>query len=118
MNAPIVKPGLHHGLWSLWEIMKPFDAALFMKFMEAAGMTRTLVDRFPAIGDFSLREVGDGRWAKDWLTLMDLYERPCEELGLDASLATIRKLRSALSTSNPLSTEINPLTIEFRWAIT
>ena len=31
-------------LWSLWDIMKPFDAdaALFMKFMEAAGMTRTL----------------------------------------------------------------------------
>jgi hypothetical protein len=44
--------------------------------------------------------------------LMDLYEQPCFELGLDASAATIRKLRAALTKPNPTSTEINPLTIE------
>jgi hypothetical protein len=90
--------------------MKPFDAALFMRFMEAAGMTRTL-EALPSKREMSLSEVSDG-WVRDWLKLMDLYEPACVELELTASAATIRKLRAALTKPNPLSTEVNPLTIE------
>jgi hypothetical protein len=50
--------------------MKPFDAALFMRFMEAAGMTRTL-EALPSKREMSLSEVSDG-WVRDWLKLMDL----------------------------------------------
>jgi len=90
--------------------MKPFDAALFMRFMEAAGMTRTL-EALPLKTERRLGDVSDG-WIRDWLILMDLYEQPCVELDLTASAATIRKLRAALTKPDPLSTEINPLTIE------
>src|ERR1700730_953818 len=108
--------------------MKPFDAALFMRFMEAAGMTRTL-EALPLKTERRLGDVSDG-WVRDWLILMDLYEQPCVELDLTASAATIRKLRAALTKLEPLSTEINPLTIElggrlydemrgrFFWALT
>jgi hypothetical protein len=81
-----------------------------MKFMEAAGMTRTL-ERLPKLGDVSLSDFGDD-WIRDWLILMGLYEQPCIELGLDASAATIRKLRAALTKPDPLAAEVNPLTIE------
>jgi hypothetical protein len=90
--------------------MKPFDPALFMKFMEAAGMTRTL-EQLASKGEIRLSDVGDG-WVKDWLVLMDLYEKPCIELDLPASAATIGKIRAALTKPDPLNTEINPLTIE------
>jgi hypothetical protein len=101
-------------LWSLWDNMKPFNAALFMKFMEAVGMTRA-IDQFrggfPLKRDFILNDVSDG-WVADWLKLMDLYEQSCVEMELTASVATIRKLRAALSKANPLTTDINPLTTE------
>jgi hypothetical protein len=90
--------------------MKPFDAALFMRFMEAAGMTRTL-EALPPKMEMRLNETSDG-WVRDWLKLMDLYEPACVELELTASAATIGKLRAALSKPDPLSTEVNPLTIE------
>jgi hypothetical protein len=96
--------------WSLWDIMKPFDLALFMKFMEAAGMTRSL-EQWASKTGMRLSDVSDG-WVRDWLILMDLYEKPCVELDLTASAATIGKLRAALTKPDPLSTEINPLTIE------
>jgi hypothetical protein len=97
-------------LRSLWDIMKPFDAALFMKFMEAAGMTRTL-EASPLKTEMRLNDV-DALWISHWLILMDLYEKPCVELDLTASAATIRKIRAALTKLDPLNTEINPLTIE------
>jgi hypothetical protein len=93
-----------------WDIMKPFDLALFMKFMEAAGMTR-LLEQWGSKTGMRLSDVSDG-WVRDWLKLMDLYEKPCVELDLTASAATIGKLRAALIKPDPLSTEINPLTIE------
>jgi hypothetical protein len=108
-SAGVTRPGK---LWSLWDIMKPFDAALFMRFMESVGMTRTL-EALPSLlkRAVSLNDVSDG-WVTDWLILMDLYEQPCVELDLAASAATIRKLRAALKKPNPLSTDVNPLTIE------
>jgi hypothetical protein len=90
--------------------MKPFDVALFMRFMEAAGMTRIL-EELSLKREYILSDVSPG-WVRDWLILMDLYEQPCVELELTASAATIRKLRAALTKPNPLNTEISPLTIE------
>jgi hypothetical protein len=93
-------------LWSLWDIMKPFNAALFMKFMEAAGMTHA-IEKLPFKTEKKLSDVSDG-WVRDWLILMDLYEQPCVELGPDASASTIRKLRAALNKPNTLDTGIGP----------
>jgi hypothetical protein len=97
-------------LWSLWDIMKAFDAALFMKFMEAAGMTRTL-EQLDLKTEVRLSDLSN-RWVRDWLALMNSYEKPCVELDLTASAATIRKIRTVLTKPDALTTEINPLTIE------
>jgi hypothetical protein len=87
-----------------------FRRSALFAVMEAAGMTRTL-ERLPLKTEMRISDVGDG-WVRDWLILMDLYEKPCVELDLDASAATIRKIRDALTKPDPLTKELNPLTIE------
>jgi hypothetical protein len=101
-------------LWSLWDIMKLFDAALLMKFMEAVGMTRALIqlrEGLPLTRNLSLNDVSDG-WVEEWLLLMNLYEKNCVEMELTASVSTIRKLRAALSKESPTPDDVVPLTTE------
>ena len=101
-----------YGLWSLWDIMKPFSAALFVRLAEAAGMLRTMTE-LRGSGVFQdLPPPVNEKYATNWVELMGLYEQNCVELELAASTATIRKIRYLLAKPNPLPSEINPLIIE------
>jgi hypothetical protein len=102
-------------LWSLWDIMKPFSAALFVRLTEAAGMLRSMErieGLFQKFGVPPKDANAEEKYAACWLEQIDLYEKHCVEMELTASVATIKKIRKVLAGPNPPSTEINALIIE------
>jgi len=101
-----------HGLWSLWDIMKPFYLRTLLRWTKQGGIAfvQSVLDKqSPNMGDkYTEKDV-----AAHSHSLADL-ERDCIELDLLASLATVRKMQGVLTDANPdlLRARLTPLQIE------
>jgi HEPN domain-containing protein len=86
-------------LWSLWDIMEPFQPALFMRLMEIAGIVRTQEQWRKAFPPSAETDLYDERTRALYDDLLAGYEAACIQLELVGSLASIRRMRTQLANS-------------------
>ena len=93
-------------LWSLWDIMKRFNAAFFMGRMNIFGGARVqgLCKNFPPSRDVGIYNESDKAfWDKAYAAM----EESCIELELIASYAQLIKLRHVLAQQDSAFSDIN-----------
>jgi hypothetical protein len=104
-------------LWSLWDIMKRFSISSFLTAADMGGKAFVRIEldrRFPPkLGSDML----DCDTIAAYAGAYDFLEEDCIELGLTASLATIRKIQSILRNSYASHSDLLPLELELRGRI-
>ena len=104
---------LSHGLWSLWDIVKPLRLTNFLTAAQAGGMQliQTNVDlAFPNSPepDNNVIDIILSPHMAFYRTL----EEQCIELEFRASLASVRKIQRLLAKPDPTHRDLRPLEIE------
>jgi hypothetical protein len=98
------------GLWSLWDIMKPFYPSHCIQIGMVSGMDH-IHSKFPAI--FSLeREPIQNK--ENEIELWESLTEAFVELELGASLSTARKITTLLSKSEGVYGDLAPLRLELK----
>jgi hypothetical protein len=99
-------------LRSLWDIMKQLRLRHILKSAELGGMSsvqqqwhQTFPSKFDAF---------DATAYASWEDFFSTMEDICVELELTASLATVRKIRRVLATSNASHSGLRPLQVELQ----
>jgi hypothetical protein len=95
-------------LVSLWEIMKPFRAQFFLQMSALSGLL-DFKGKLLQIGPDKNNPYDDANKRAEDNNLLVLLENECIELGLTASLATVRKLRRILAKEKHENEELYPL---------
>jgi hypothetical protein len=114
-------------LWSLWEIMRPFDVLHLMHIHSFGDQSRALAqldvypNYFKAITKLvtgekgalnALRGVIDDKWSEPLLGWFSIVERFCEYHQFSASLATAKKLTLYLQEKDIKDEHLSDLSIE------
>jgi hypothetical protein len=97
-----------YGLVSLWQIMKPFHAQLFI-LMDAISGNLNFKGKLLTIKADKENPWDDENERANFNKLLPLWEDACIDLGLTASVATIRKLGKVLARGTNLENELYPL---------